>query len=168
MSTTSLLWHYTIGQDYRRIVAAKLLKPSAAYSGTDQWPVVWFSRNQVWESSSTKILTNPDGTEQVLTLEELDAVGGGLFRFGVAKETAPYGWDEFVKKSGMPREIAAGLRRLAKEKGSNIKYWFASFDAVDQTKWLAIEVSENHKWIDVKKSKLNFGGSFDVCFQAPG
>jgi hypothetical protein len=163
MSTTSLLWHYTIGQNYRLILAHKAIKPSAAYTGTKDWPVVWFSRNQVWESSATKGLEKPDGTWQLLTLDELREVGGGLYRIGVAREAAPHNWDDFVRTSGIAAQIAADLKRAAKEKGASHKDWFASFDPVDSLQWLAVEVWENHQWISVENSKANqVGRSFDV------
>src|ERR1022692_422884 len=124
MSTKSLLWHYTIGQNYRLILADKAIKPSVAYTAFKKWPVVWFSRNQVWEAEATKGMESADGTWQQLTQAELGEVGGGLYRIGVAPETAPHDWDHFVRMSGIVREIALGLRRVAKAKGANHKDWF--------------------------------------------
>lgn len=147
MNTLPLLWHYTYGQNLQSIVADKLIKPSAKYVVKEAAPVVWFSRNQLWESAATKALIGDDGNVQNLTMEELRLHGGGLYRIGVARGSAPHNWDEFVTKSGISREIVAELRRLAKDKGASLKEWFASFEAVDQGKWLAIEVMDNHKWI---------------------
>jgi hypothetical protein len=163
MSTTSLLWHYTIGQNFQLIVADKTIKLSSAYSGTNDWPVVWFSRNQVWESATTKGMEMPDGTWQQLTNEELQEKAGGLYRIGVARETAPHNWDDFVRLSGISHAIAAGLRRTAKEKNASHKDWFASFDPVDQAKWLAAEVWENHQWVSVAHSESNpYSHSFGI------
>lgn len=163
MSTTSLLWHYTIGLNYRLILADRAIKPSAAYTAAKKWPVVWFSRNQVWESAATKGIETDDGTWQQLTQEELGKVAGGLYRIGVAPETAPHHWDDFVRLSGIAREFALGLRKAAKARGANHKDWFASFDPVDQTKWLAVDVWENCQWVDlaqIQAKQLN--RSFDV------
>jgi hypothetical protein len=163
MSTTLLLWHYTIGQNYRLILAHKAIKPSSAYTGTKEWPVVWFSRNQVWESSATKGLEKPDGTWQQLTLDELRDVGGGLYRIGVAREAAPHNWDDFVRASGIATQVAADLKRAAKQKGASHKDWFASFDPVDSLQWLAVEAWEDHQWISVENRQANqVGRSFDV------
>src|SRR5271156_3094125 len=121
MSATSLLWHYTIGQNFRLILADQAIKPSAAYTGTKDWPVVWFSRNQIWEAAATKGIEQPDGTWQKLTTEELANVAGGLYRIGVAHETAPHGWDDFVRLSRIASSIARDLRRAAKDSGASHK-----------------------------------------------
>ena len=163
MSTTSLLWHYTTGQNYRLILADKAIKPSSAYSGTKDGPVVWFSRNQVWDSSTTKGLNQPDGTWRQLTTEELDKLAGGLYRIGVARETAPHGWDDFVRLSGIARSIAVDLRRAAKERGASHKDWFVSFDPVPQIQWLAAEVWETINGSAWRRARPTvFTRSFDV------
>jgi hypothetical protein len=167
MSATSLLWHYTIGQNFQFIVADKAIKPSALYSGTKDWPVVWFSRNQVWESAVSKGMETPEGTWQQLTNEELNKMGGGLYRIGAARETTPHNWDDFVRLSGISHAIAAGLKRSAKDKGASHKDWFASFDPVDQAKWLAVEVWENQQWVSLANSHSNqFSRSFGVGWQS--
>jgi hypothetical protein len=157
MTTPSFLWHYTYGQNLQKIVADKSIKPSSKYVGKDAPPIVWFSRNPVWDSAATKGLITDEGTVQNLTMEELRQHGGGLYRIKVAKETAPHNWDDFVKKSGLAHDIIAELRRLAKDKGASLKEWFASFEPVNQEKWLAIEVMDNHKWISaIQGPQTNF------------
>ena len=148
MNATLMLWHYTFGQNFQRIVSDKAIKPSNAYLGTDAPAVVWFSRNQIWDSAATKSLVGDDGTVQNLTMEELRQHGGGLYRIGVAHETAPHNWDAFVQKSGISHDTAVELRRVAKKNGASLKEWFASFDPVEQSKWLAVELMDNHKWIN--------------------
>lgn len=167
MSTTPLLWHYTIGQNYKLILADKMIKPSSAYTGTNEFPVIWFSRNQVWDSSATKGIDQPDGAWKQLTLEELREVGGGLFRIGVARETAPHNWDEFVRLSGMPRDRALGMRKVAKDKGASHKDWFVSFDPVERAKWVTVGLWENNQWVNVENSQANqHSRSFDVGWRA--
>jgi hypothetical protein len=147
MNTTDLLWHYTFGQHYQQILADQALKPSAAYLGKDACPVVWFSRNQVWESAATKGLVTDEGTVQNLTMDELRQHGGGLYRFGVARATAPHNWDDFTHKSGMSHDTLAELRRIAKSKSASLKEWFASFDPVVRSQWLAVEIFANNQWV---------------------
>ena len=147
MNATSLLWHYTFGHNFQRILADQTIKPSTAYAVKEARPVVWFSRNQIWEAAATKGLVTDDGTVQNFTMEELREHGGGLYRFGVAPESAPHNWDDFERLSGSSREVIAELRRIAKIRNSSRKDWFASFEPVDQSKWLAVEVMDNHKWV---------------------
>jgi hypothetical protein len=159
MDTTSLLWHYTIGNSLRRILGDKAIKPSAAYVSKEAKPVVWFSRNQVWDSGATKGLVTEEGGVQPLTMEELRVHGGGLYRIGVARETAPHNFDEFVRLSGISRAMASELRHIAKNKGASLKEWFASFDPVEQSKWLTLETWENHQWVNSGQGQPT---SFDV------
>jgi hypothetical protein len=144
---TSLLWHYTFGHLFQKIVADQAIVPSAAYTHRKATPVVWFSRNQVWESAALKSLTTDDGQVQALTLEEFRQHGGGLYRIGVERGTAPNNWDAFVQKSEVSRDTVLELRHLAKGKGASLKDWFASFEPVPQSKWLAVEILDNHQWI---------------------
>ena len=152
MDPTSLLWHYTFGQNFQRILADAALKPSAAYLSREGCPVVWFSRNRVWEPAALRGLITDDGTVQNLTMEELGTHGGGLFRIGVARETVPHNFDDFVKKSELPRDRVAELRRVAKDKGANLKEWFASFEPVPREQWLAVEMWQNHAWVALTPS----------------
>ena len=147
MNTTSLLWHYTFGHNFQRILADRTITPSTAYAVKEARPVVWFSRNQIWEASATKGLVTDDGTVMNLTMEELRDQGGGLYRIGVAQETAPHNWDDFVRIGKISREVALELRRFAKLRNSNRKDWFVSFEPVVQDKWVAVEVLDNHTWV---------------------
>ena len=146
MSATPMLWHYTIGQHYQRILAEKTIRPSTAYIEPASCPVVWFSRNQVFEPAATRGLITDDGSVEPLTMDELAVHAAGLYRIGVARETAPHNWDDYVRLSGLPRDVIIGLRKLAKNKGASLKDWFASFDPVDHTKWLVVEAWQNHTW----------------------
>jgi hypothetical protein len=147
MNTTSMLWHYTFGHNYQRILADQAIKPMATYVAMEACPVVWFSRNQIWEAAATKGLVKDDGTVTNFTMEELGQHGGGLYRIGVAQETAPHNWDDFVRIGGIARDVVTELRRIAKKSNASRKDWFASFEPVKQSKWLALEVLVNHKWV---------------------
>ena len=146
MSATPTLWHYTFGQHYQRILAEKAIRPSSAYIEPAKFPVVWFSRNRIWEPAAMRSLITEDGDLKPLTMEELGQQAGGLFRIGVAKETAPHNWDDFVRLSGLPKDVIIGLRKVAKSRVANLKDWFASFEPVDQSKWLLVEVWQNKAW----------------------
>ena len=146
MNDSQMLWHYTIGQHYQRIVADNAILPSSAYLEPAKCPVVWFSRNPIWEPAAVRALVTDDGSLQPLTMEELGQQAGGLYRIGVAKETAPHNWDDFLRLSGMSRDNITRLRRVAKYRGANLKDWFASFEPIDRSKWLIAEVWWNHAW----------------------
>jgi hypothetical protein len=147
MNTTPMLWHYTFGHNYERIRADQAIKPMATYVAKEACPVVWFSRNQVWEATATKGLSTEDGMVTNCSMEELAQHGGGLYRIGVAQETAPHNWDDFVRIGKISREVALELRRFAKLRNSNRKDWFVSFEPVVQDKWVAVEVLDNHTWV---------------------
>ncbi len=146
MSAAPLLWHYTIGHFFQRILNEKTIRPSSTYIEPAKFPVVWFSRNPVWEPAAMRSLITDDGSVQPLTMEELGQHAGGLYRIGVAKATAPHSWDDFVRLSGLSRDSISRLRRSAKARGANLKDWFASFEPIEASQWQIVEVWLNHAW----------------------
>jgi hypothetical protein len=135
----TMLWHYTIWLD--EILDDGVLKPSTQYlADARQW-AVWFSKNPQWEATVKK--THPL-TGRDMTFTELSEVG--LARIGVAVETAPVGWQEYQRLTGMTRPEARMLEKAGRAWGANPKDWFVSFDPVPQDRWLAVEVWRNHRW----------------------
>lgn len=78
----------------------------------------------------------------------MHVMGEGLFRFGVASETAPVDWKTFTKVSGVEPATARNLVRAAKAVGASQYDWRCSFDPVPRSAWLAVERMEfpEHRW----------------------
>ena len=67
----TLLWHYTTGQGFIGVIDAGVIRPATARVAADERPIVWFSSNQEWEPTSTKIYVAHDGQARRLSKEEL-------------------------------------------------------------------------------------------------
>jgi hypothetical protein len=141
-------WHYTTGQKFRMIVESGEIKPATAGVPPGEKPIVWFSTAPDWEPTANKAWRNPDGTIAHLDREQTAKLAGGLVRFGVASEIAPYDWHALKELSGMSNEMAQGLDRAAIEQGSRPGQWWGTFDAVPRSKWIAIQVHRDGQWVD--------------------
>jgi hypothetical protein len=139
-----LVWHYTTGINFIRIVESGYLKPATAGVPVYEKPAVWFSRNQFWEETANKGGTE-NGRRRTLSREETRQCGLGLVRFGVTREAAPHDWAEFKARSGIIRSHARGLVASARAAGADPNDWFVSFEPVPRDQWAAIDVWDEAK-----------------------
>ena len=143
----NMIWHYTTGQKFPLIKAEGVILTSK-YISRKEREAVWFSSNPLWEKTAAKALFNSlTGERRLLrTMEEHVEHCGGLFRIGVAPETAPHDWNAFRRLSGILPKYANELRNIGYERGARISEWFVSFEPVPQTEWLTIEKWEHDAW----------------------
>jgi len=147
---TSPIYHYTTGDRFLRIVAARAILPATAHVEPPEIPAVWLSSAPIWELSATKgVIEN--GARRQASLAELIGLCGCLVRIEVdpaaVRLLKP---DAFRKALRIPgvvhdRLIAAGL-----EMGADPTSWRAVAGPVPLTAFRRIEFSvEAHppKWI---------------------
>lgn len=149
------IWHYTVGVRLRSILRDKLIKPATAGVPAGERPVVWFTTNPEWEPTANKGVVRY-GKTVWLTRAETEAEGGGLFRIEVAPETAPYGWEEFKRLSGITEREEKRLARRAREWGSDYHDWRVSFEPVGADKWARIETRNRDRWEEVPRDGWDF------------
>ena len=113
----TLLWHYTTGECFENIVDDGCIRPATVGVAEEEWPIVWFSSNQVWEPTSTKIYVPHYGEAWRLSKEELRVRGNGLVRFGVTRRTARLDWTAMKRLSGMSRDTARDLKVIGRRMG---------------------------------------------------
>lgn len=145
----TLLWHYTTWQCFENIVDDGVIRPTTAWIADEERPIVWFSSNQEWEPTSTKIYVPHDGEARRLSKEELRVRGNGLVRFGVNRRTARLDWTAMKRLSGMSRDTARELKVIGRRLGSKPEWWFGSFDPVPRSEWVAIDVLDEGRWVRV-------------------
>jgi hypothetical protein len=144
-----LLWHYTVGPSFLSIIEDGLIRPTEVLLCPGERPIVWFSANQIWERTAGLALGDEEGAfVRSLSIEEMTQYGG-IVRFGVAPETAPYDWNALKELSRMPAWVARGLYDIAIKKGARPGEWYGTFDAVPRLKWQAIHVYEKGCWVPV-------------------
>jgi len=128
-------------------------------------PAAWFTLRRDWDPA-TALMADPSpqqlaagisawreaGTAAVLAhLPPLDPREcGGLARVGVAPETVPLRWDDFVRQDVIDPHLAWAREAMDRESGSNPDEWRVSLEPVPASKWLAIEVRsgtrEGERW----------------------
>lgn len=134
----NLRWHYTTGNDFKKIVESGEIQPSRGRVPPSERPAVWFSTEPIWEPTATKAWINPDGTK-VLSMAINAEKGGGLFRIGVLSETAPHDWHAFKQLSGITSKMAKGLYNVAKEQNARPGRWYVTFEVVPKSAWVSVE-----------------------------
>ncbi len=145
----TLLWHYTTGQCFKDIVDDGVIRPSTARAAKGERPIVWFSSNQEWEPTSTKIFVAHNGETWRLSKEELRVTGNGLLRFGVTRRTARLDWTAMKRQSGMSRATARELKVIGRRMGSKPEWWYGTFYPVQRSEWVAIDVLDEGQWVRV-------------------
>jgi hypothetical protein len=146
MTTTNLVWHYTVNNSMSGILQDGEIKPADIYVDTSkERPITWFSKDPFWERTVFKGFRTSAGIVD-LDMGGMLAHGIRLFRIGVRCSVAPHNWTALRLLSGMDSRIANGLVRSAKERGANPQDWFGSFESVTSDKWESIEEFLNGKW----------------------
>jgi hypothetical protein len=134
INIADLVWHYTTGDCFRGILTDMEIRPATALVAKGETPVVWFSTNQAFERSALKGLEpTGGGPRRTATMDEMDRLGGGLFRIGVHKSIAPFDWWEFKRRSRIKEGIAKGLVKAARQLGANPAEWRVAFGPVSLT-----------------------------------
>ena len=152
--TETILWHYTTGQNLVSIFQDGLVRPATAGVPRTEKPIVWFSANQYWEQTASKMARMADGSFKCLSMQETGIHGKGLARIGVDRASAPYGWEELGKLSGMSRRTIQGLERAAVRNRAKPQEWFGAFDPIPKSKWVAVEYFKDGEWTPLPLRKV--------------
>ncbi|MBN2475115.1 MAG: hypothetical protein JXB62_10940 [Pirellulales bacterium] len=142
-----VLWYYTTAKRLQEILAAGELRPATMGRSRKEKPAVWFSAHPEWDAAANEPWQAPDGSVARLNKDQTYVLGGGLARIGVAPEDAPHDWKAFKQLSGISPKIAKEIYNAAVQAGSRPGQWFASFEAIPQSKWLATEILEGDAWV---------------------
>lgn len=135
-----ICWHYTAWARLRHIVDSGHLRPSNA-GATGEQPLLWFSLNQRWEATATKLVGRA-GRFYRLTFAE-QAAEFGCVRFGLsAADPRLLGWKVACAAAGTPRETRRTLEVIGRRQGGDPAEWFATVSKIPLSD-LAFEV-----WLD--------------------
>ena len=144
------LYHYTTGDRFLRIVAARAILPATAHVEPPEIPAVWLSSAPVWEPSATKGVIE-DGVRRQASLAELIDLCGCLVRIEIdpaaVRMLEPGKFREALRIPAVvhDRLLAAGL-----EMGADPANWQAVAGPVPLSAFRRIEFSveaDPPKWI---------------------
>lgn len=127
-----MAWHYTCGDRALSIMDDGWIRVAHESASVGERPCVWFSVAQRWEPTATKLIHTPSGPRQG-TLQEMEALGGGLWRFGLPAADLLQ-WRELRTQIGLPRPLWKQLAKLGEKKGANPEDWYGSLEPVDVTR----------------------------------
>ena len=146
-NASRILWYYTTVAKLNQIIEIGEIRPATLGTSKKEKPAVWFSANPDWDPAANEPWQAPDGSVLRLNKDQTYVLGGGLGRIGVAPEVAPHDWKAFKRLSGISPKAAKELYNSAVQAGSRPGEWFAAFENVPRSKWLAIEVMEGTTWM---------------------
>jgi hypothetical protein len=144
------VFHYTTGTRLRSIVNSGCIRPTTAKIEPHEKPVAWFSAQDHWEPTATKVPI-PGMAGQIETAR----AQGGLVRITVPGMCAPYIFPQLPLIAGTSPQACIRLLLAGLELGSDPDTWrftptpvpTAMFREVEffdfaTNKWLAIDLAE--------------------------
>jgi hypothetical protein len=120
-----MVWHYAPWAYLPAMVKFGALRGSNA-AAAGEVAMLWFSANQQWEPTATKMMRNSAGALVFLTFKQQVQMFGCI-RFGMAADDCRLlNWKAACNYAGTPRETRRGLERVGKKAGADTAHWFAT------------------------------------------
>lgn len=142
----TLVHHYAPCAYLPSIHESGVLRPSNAGASQRERPLLWFSANQKWEPTATKMMTDRFGRPTQLTFEQQ------LARFGCCRFSLPADdprlltWAAACKAVGIGFTAKRQLEATGRRRGGNPLHWFATAESIDVAD-LAFSVFEAGRWV---------------------
>ncbi|MEQ8786212.1 MAG: hypothetical protein RIC55_07930 [Pirellulaceae bacterium] len=146
-----MIFHYTKGGCLVEILETAVIRCSTL-GVRKREQAVWFTVREDCEPTAIPARIK-EGRIYTFEFSEADRLFG-MARVRVAEETAPYGWTEYKRMSGMKPRVAKELYARATRDGSRPGGWRVSFEPVHEDKWLAVEVWGGDRWRPYEESDL--------------
>jgi hypothetical protein len=124
-----MLWHYAPWFYLQHMVDSGDLRPSNA-GAPDLTPTLWFSANQNWEPTATKLLPDARGCMVQGTFDQQNELLGCI-RFGIdANDPRLLKWKDACTASNTSRIVRKSLEKAGLKMGGNPTHWFATLASV--------------------------------------
>jgi len=149
MINNEIVWHYTTGENFIKIVEDGFLKPTSIGIKGKEKPILWFSSHPYFEPTACKAKII-NGSIQRLTMKETFIAGGGLVRLGMPLSSLTR-WPQLHRDALMPRKIARILERSGKEQGAKPSQWYGLIDIpLDIGECVSIQaINGDVQWVEV-------------------
>jgi hypothetical protein len=145
-----VVYHFTTGSKLKQIINSGCIRPSTAHVPPNEKPVAWFSTQDQWEPTATKVPI-PGMPGQIATAR----AQGGLVRITVPGTCAPYIFPQLPLIAGTKPCVCFGLLVAGLELGSDPDTWrftphpvptalFREVEFFDfaSDRWLAVDLAE--------------------------
>jgi hypothetical protein len=156
MSEQQLIWHYTTGDVFKRILKQGAILPDKSEpDNPKERPTVTFSTNQDWERTRYRVGRLPDGQLVMMGKKLLNQFCGGLIRIGVHPNLAPMDWHEMKDRVGLSRNALKGIYEFALNVGARTSQWFSTFLPIPEDQWLSVQkYTTEGTWIDLPEDEI--------------
>jgi hypothetical protein len=164
MKAPDVLYHYTTGNVFKRILFQGAIEPDRTEPENEkEIPTVTFSSHPEWERTRFRVGRLPDGRLIMMNQSLLKQFDGGLIRIVVPGSIAPIDWKEMKANYGMSREAIKGIYDFSvsaharligspqlnvclKSNGSTSKKWMPKETGSNfrLTKFLNLKTSRRH------------------------
>ncbi len=146
-----VLYHCTTGLKLRSIINSGAIKPTTAKIEQHEKPVAWFSTQDQWEPTATKVPI-PGVQGQIMTAR----AQGGLVRITVPATCAPYVFPQLPLIAGTKPSVCIGLLLAGLELGADPGAWRFTPTPVPATMFREIEFFDfaNDHWLAVDLAEL--------------
>lgn len=140
------LYHYTSVFTLRNILKDKLLKMSNMAKKVDS---LWFSSNESWEESATKMtITKRNEVRQQSKEEQYES--SGLARIALKKSILFTSWENYLKLARIPDRFSNEM-----EKCGNKNEWFCRLKNIPSSQWEKVEIWDGENWIPCSKEYID-------------
>ncbi len=145
------IYHYTTGLKLRSIINSGHIKPTTAKLELHEKPVAWFSTQDQWEPTCTKVPV-PGMQGQIMTAQ----AQGGLVRITVPGTSAPYIFPQLPLIAGTKPSVCIGLLLAGLELGSDPDTWRFTPTPVPTALFREVEFYDfaNDRWMAVDLAEL--------------
>jgi hypothetical protein len=145
------VYHYTTGTKLRQIINSGHILPTAAKIEPHEKPVSWFSTQDQWEPTATKVPV-PGLAGQLATAR----TQGGLARIKVPGTCAPYIFPQLPLVAGTRPSVCIGLLVAGMELGSDPDTWRFTPEPVPVSFFREVELFDfaRTQWVAVDRAEL--------------
>ena len=146
-------YHYTTGLRLKQIINSGAIKPTTAKIEPNEKPVAWFSTQDQWEPTATKVPI-PGKQGQLFTAK----AQSGLVRITVPGTCAPYLFPQLPLIAGTSPQACIGLLLAGLELGSEPNTWRFTPTPVPTALFREIEFFDfaNDRWLAVDLAELAY------------
>jgi hypothetical protein len=145
------IYHYTTGTRLKQIINSGQIKPTTAKIEPHEKPVAWFSTQDQWEPTCTKVPI-PGMQGQIATAQ----AQGGSARVTVPGTCAPYIFPQLPVIAGTKPSVCIGLLVAGLELGSDPDTWRFTPEPVPVTLFREVEFYDfaNNRWLAIDLAEL--------------
>ncbi len=145
------IYHYTTGLKLKQIINSGAIKPTTARIEPHEKPVAWFSTQDRWEPTATKVPI-PGVQGQIMTAR----AQGGLVRITVPGTCAPYIFPQLPLIAGTKPSVCIGLLLAGLELGADLGTWRFTLTPVPSALFREVEFYDfaKERWVAIDLAEL--------------